>query len=122
MIQIKQSLHVAVLVSDLAKAEHFYGSVLKLPKIERSLRFPGSWYQIGSFQIHLIVAEGLTQSLLNPEKWGRNPHMAFAVTDIEETKEALMRLGFPVQMSRSGRPALFTQDPDGNVIELNQVE
>ena len=122
MIQIKQSLHVAVLVSDLAKAEYFYGSVLRLPKVERSLRFPGSWYQIGSFQIHLIVTEGLNQSLQNPEKWGRNPHMAFAVADIAATKEQLMSQGFPVQMSRSGRPALFTQDPDGNVIELNQAE
>ena len=122
MIQINQPLHVAVLVSDLAKAEYFYSSVLRLPKIARSLRFPGSWYQIGSFQIHLIVAEGLNQSLQNPEKWGRNPHMAFAVTDIEATKEQLTSQGFPVQMSHSGRPALFTRDPDGNVIELNQVE
>ena len=122
MIQIKQSLHVAVLVSDLTKADYFYGSVLGLPKIERSLRFPGSWYQIGSFQIHLIVTEGLTQALENPEKWGRNPHLAFAVTNIALTKEHLTSQGFPVQMSHSGRRALFTQDPDGNVIELSQVE
>lgn len=121
MIQIKQSLHVAVLVSDLAKAEYFYGSVLGLPKVERSLKFPGSWYQIGSFQIHLIVAEGLSQPLQNPEIWGRNPHMAFAVTDIKATQEQLKSQGFPVHMSRSGRLALFTRDPDGNVIELSQV-
>ena len=122
MIQIKQFLHVALQVSDLTKAEYFYGSVLRLPKIERSLRFPGSWYQIGSFQLHLIVTEGLSQSLQNPQKWGRNPHLAFAVTDIEATKEQLTSQGFPVQMSQSGRPALFTRDPDNNVIELNQVE
>ena len=121
MIQIKHILHVAVLVTDLAKADHFYGSVLGLPKVERSFRFPGSWYQIGSFQIHLIVAEGLSQSLQNPDKLGRNAHMAFAVADLEATKEQLMGQGFPIQMSQSGRRALFTQDPDGNVVELSQI-
>ncbi|NES67685.1 MAG: glyoxalase, partial [Okeania sp. SIO2D1] len=25
-----------------------------------------------------------------------------------------------IKMSASGRPALFTQDPDGNIIELSQ--
>ena len=122
MIEIKHPLHVAILVTDLAKAEHFYGAVLGLPKVERSLRFPGSWYQIGSFQIHLIVAEGLSQSLQNPDKWGRNPHIAFAVADLESTKEQLMRQGFSLQLSQSGRLALFTQDPDGNIVELSQIE
>ncbi|MDJ0707900.1 MAG: VOC family protein [Leptolyngbyaceae cyanobacterium MO_188.B28] len=121
MIEIKHPLHVAVLVTDLAKADHFYGAVLGLPKVERSLRFPGSWYQIGLFQIHLIVAEGLNQALQNPEKLGRNPHMAFAVADLEATKQQLIGQGFPVQLSQSGRLALFTQDPDGNVVELSQI-
>jgi hypothetical protein len=36
--------------------------------------------------------------------------------------QAIIRLqsfNFPLQMSES-RPALFTRDPDGNIIEINQ--
>jgi glyoxylase I family protein len=121
-IQITHYLHTAIRVSDLTKAEHFYGTVLGLPKVDRVLRFPGAWYQLGEIQIHLIadpngVAEGLAS-----EKWGRDRHLAFAVADLETTYATLAAQGYPLQRSASGRPALFTQDPDGNVIELTQVE
>ena len=53
-MQITQCLHAAILVSDLERAEHFYGNVLGLPKVDRQLKFTGAWYQIGNFQIHLI--------------------------------------------------------------------
>ena len=49
MAAILQSLHVALLVSDLAKAETFYGEVLGLEQAPRSLNFPGIWYQVGNF-------------------------------------------------------------------------
>jgi catechol-2,3-dioxygenase len=29
--------------------------------------------------------------------------------------------GYPVQMSASGRSALFTQDPDGNIVEISEI-
>lgn len=121
MIQITQCLHAAVLVSDLAAAEHFYGNVLQLSKVERSLKYAGAWYQVGQFQIHLIVAPDLATQLQNLEKWGRNSHIAFAVTDLEAAKNALMTHNCPIQMSASGRAALFTQDPDSNIIELSQL-
>ncbi len=120
-MQITQCLHAAVLVSDLEKAEHFYGNVLGLPKVERSLRFPGAWYQIGEFQIHLIVEPNATRELQNAEKWGRNPHIAFGVANLDEAKDRLQSHGHSMQVSASGRAALFTQDPDGNMIEISQV-
>ena len=83
-MQITQCLHAAILVSDLNRAEHFYGEILKLPKTERSRNFPGSWYQIGA------------------------------------AKEQLINYNCPIQASASGRRALFTQDPDGNIIELSE--
>jgi glyoxylase I family protein len=118
-MQITQSLHTAVLVSDLERAEHFYGTVLGLPKVDRTLKYPGVWYQIGDFQIHLIVDATIPPQLNNPEKWGRNRHIAFAVADLDAAKEQLLAHGCNVQMSASGRDALFTHDPDGNVIELS---
>lgn len=119
-MEITQSLHAALNVVNLEQAEHFYGTVLGLQKVDRNLKFPGAWYQIGSFQIHLIVASSTTPPVLD-EKWGRNRHLAFSVTDLNAAKVQLLSHGCPVQMSASGRPALFTQDPDGNILELGEV-
>lgn len=120
-MQITQCHHTAVLVSNLEQAEHFYSNVLGLSKVERSLKYPGVWYQIGEFQLHLIVALWVPSRLQNPEKWGRNPHIAFTVTDLEAAKNKLVAHNYPIQMSASGRAALFTQDQDGNIIELSQI-
>lgn len=120
-MEINQCLHVAVLVSDLEKAKHFYGKILGLSKVERELRFPGAWYQVGQFQIHLMVNSNPRVELKNPEKWGRNPHIAFSVVNLDEAKECLHAQGYPIQLSSSGRAALFTQDPDGNIIEISQI-
>jgi catechol-2,3-dioxygenase len=119
-MKITNCLHTALLVSDLAKAEHFYGMVLQLAKVDRALKYPGAWYQIGDYQIHLIVHPNFSQTLPNSAQWGRNPHLALAVENLGEAIARLQSHGCPVQMSQSGRPALFTQDPDGNIIEIHQ--
>ncbi len=126
-MQITKSLHTAILVTDLEAAEHFYGEVLGLVKIERwrslsegeSPKFPGAWYQIGEYQIHLIVASTVSNEPKH-EKWGRNPHIAFSVSNLDAAKQQLLDYNFLIQPSASGRPAIFTQDPDGNAIELSQ--
>lgn len=119
-MQITKFLHAALLVSDLEKAEHFYGTVLGLAKVDRVLKFPGAWYEIDGVQIHLIVAASVA-SELQSEKWGRNHHLAFSVANLEAAKERLLMHECKFQMSASGRAALFVQDPDSNVIELNEL-
>lgn len=119
-MQITRCLHTAILVSDLERAEHFYGTILGLSKVERSLRFPGVWYEVAGYQIHLMTADSYSVELVNPEKWGRNPHIAFSVENLDAAKTQLLENGCLVQMSASGRAALFTRDPDGNVVELNE--
>lgn len=120
-MQITQSLHAAILVANLEQSEHFYGKILGLSKVERSLKFPGAWYEIGNFQIHLIVSDKIAPDTVDTEKWGRNRHLAFAVSDLDAAKGQLISHNCPFQLSASGRPALFTHDPDGNIIELSQV-
>ncbi|MBL1177855.1 VOC family protein [Pantanalinema sp. GBBB05] len=120
-MQVTRCLHAAILVSDLERAECFYGMVLGLAKVDRSLRFPGIWYEVDGFQIHLITSPFSRADLQDPEKWGRNRHIAFSVANLEAAKERLLAHHCPVQMSASGRAALFTQDPDGNVIELSEA-
>jgi catechol 2,3-dioxygenase-like lactoylglutathione lyase family enzyme len=118
-MQITQSLHTAILVTDLEQAENFYGRILGLSKIDRTLKYPGAWYQLGNYQIHLIVASDVPTE--NPNaKWGRNPHVAFSVADLEAAKQELLNQNYPIQASASGRAAVFVKDPDGNVIELSQ--
>jgi catechol 2,3-dioxygenase-like lactoylglutathione lyase family enzyme len=121
MSLLSHYLHTAILIQDLARSEQFYGQVLELPVAKRDLKFPGIWYQIGSIQIHLIVSEHVISDQVD-ERWGRNRHFAFAVLDLNQVKERLERYHYPIQMSASGRLALFTQDPDGNIIELSQIE
>ena len=119
-MQITQCLHTALLVSDLERARYFYGILLNLSPVERVLKFPGAWYQVGDYQIHLIVNAEFTGNLYNREKWGRNAHIAFNVDSLDELEQRLQQENWPLQRSSSGRAAIFIQDPDGNVVEINQ--
>ena len=119
-MEITNCLHAAIIVSNLEKSQQFYSNVLGMQKIDRELKFPGIWYQIGNFQLHLILAATILPDAVDSEKWGRNRHLAFAVANLEAAKQQLAANNCPVQMSASGRSALFTQDPDGNIIELSE--
>lgn len=122
-ISPSQLLHTALLVRDLDRADAFYGQILGLPKIERSLSYPGAWYRIGDGQIHLMVTDAplpLADHRSNHPKWGRRPHLALAIANLDGAIAQLEASGCPLQMSASGRRALFVQDPDGNVIELTE--
>lgn len=121
MMQLTQFLHAAIAVSDLEKSEHFYGTILGLQKIDRVLKFPGAWYEVGGFQIHLIADSSRTSEIENAQKWGRNRHLAFSVANIEDAKQQLTAHGCEFQMSASGRAALFVKDPDNNIIELGEA-
>ncbi|WP_041765519.1 VOC family protein [[Leptolyngbya] sp. PCC 7376] len=121
-MNITRCLHAALLVSDKSRAEVFYDVVLGLPKVERPFNYAGTWYQIGEIQFHLIEDSSFAAQLHNPEKIGRNPHVAFGVEDLSAVRSQLDSQNHPYQMSASGRQALFVQDPDGNVIEISQDE
>ncbi|NDJ18953.1 glyoxalase [Myxacorys almedinensis A] len=120
-MQITRFLHAAIPVSNLEQSDHFYGTVLGLPKRDRTLTFSGTWYEIDGIQVHLIEVPTVIGDAQNAEKWGRNRHLAFSVADIDTTKEQLMAHGCEFQMSNSGRAALFVKDPDGHVIELGAI-
>lgn len=120
-MMITQFLHAAIPVSNLEKSDYFYGTVLGLPTGDRNLKFSGTWYELGTMQIHLIEVPSVISDFQNAEKWGRNRHLAFSVSDIEAAKQQLISHGYEFQMSASGRPALFVKDPDGHVIELGAV-
>jgi glyoxylase I family protein len=123
MIEVTTCLHAAVMVSNVARSIEFYGNILGLERIDRILKYPGAWYQIGDFQIHLIEDINYRSAgAIDLHKSTRNPHIALGVRDLDAAKHQLLAANCVVKMSNSGRAALFTQDPDGNAIELTWVD
>ena len=122
MIKVLSCLHVAVIVSNLARSIEFYTHILGLTQVDRDLNYPGVWYQIGEVQIHLIedINHG-SNGAIDLTKSTRNPHIALGINDLTAAKEQLLAANCVVKMSNSGRAALFTQDPDGNIIELTSI-
>jgi glyoxylase I family protein len=122
MIEIVNCLHTAIVVSDLDRAVEFYTDILGLQRVDRSLNYPGAWYQIGDMQIHLIEDRNYQPDCkIDLTVSTRNPHIALGVKDLDTAKEQLRSANCTIAMSKSGRAALFTLDPDGNAIELTLV-
>lgn len=106
--------HHSVVVADLARAREFYGEVLGLEEVPPPPTFdsPVAWYAVGDGQIHLLLAEE-----------GRAPsrrHVALQVDDLLAARQRLQQVGAPVSETTPipGAERFFTQDPDGNRIEL----
>lgn len=117
-----RALHVALLSTDLDRSRQFYEGCLGLMPIDRPLGFPGVWYQLDGFQIHIIQSGVTIADRVDDDRWGRNRHLAFAVDDLAEMADRLKCQGYELQRSASGRAAIFTADPDGNLIELSQLD
>ena len=61
MLEFEVLHHVAISVSDLARAKEFYGDVLGLEEIARpAFPFDGAWYRVGNQEVHLIVSRDPT--------------------------------------------------------------
>lgn len=111
--------HVSLLISDTRKALDFYRGILELSITERpDLGFPGAWLEVGGQQIHLLELPASVRERDLPEHVGRDGHIAFRISNLDEIKQRLEDNSIPYTISRSGRRALFCRDPDGNGVEL----
>ena len=129
---ITESLHhVTVPVTDLERSKKFYHEVIGLAEIERPpFDFPGTWYQLGDRQLHLIVHNNSTFRE-GKSVDSRDIHFAIRVKSYRETRDFLRSKGFYPEAedefkkmkesphSTAGWPQLYIMDPDRNVIELN---
>jgi catechol 2,3-dioxygenase-like lactoylglutathione lyase family enzyme len=114
--------HVAIIVSDLVRAELVYGDILGLKQDARpDLKFDGTFYSLGNGQqLHVMKLDNPDADSVTPEHGGRYRHFALAVSDLENIKARLVKEGIAYTASKSGRAAMFFYDLDGNAIELIQ--
>jgi glyoxylase I family protein len=114
--------HASLLVTDTAKALAFYSGVLGLEVVQNrpDLGFPGAWLQVGQQQIHLLELPNPDPVTGRPKHGGRDRHIAFHLSDLDQLIERLTANHVGYTLSKSGRRALFCRDPDGNALEFIQ--
>ena len=131
MLDFETLHHVAISVSDLARAKHFYGEILGFEEIPRpNFPFDGAWYRVGGREIHLIVSRDPTF------RTGKGVtledcHFALRVTSFRAALAHLESKGLRATNDEPGRsmrvnpssvtgyPQIHILDPDRNVIEIN---
>jgi catechol 2,3-dioxygenase-like lactoylglutathione lyase family enzyme len=131
MLHVETLHHVAIPVSDLARAKAFYGGILGLEEIARpAFPFDGAWYRIADRELHLIVAREPTF------RSGKgvvmeDGHLALRVKSFRAALAHLQSSGFREGSDEPGRsmrinaksvtgyPQIHVLDPDRNVVEIN---
>lgn len=111
--------HVSILVSDMARAKHFYRDVLGLREIGIPSTFPAAglrvhWFELGDEQIHLLPAPA-------PDTFSQR-HFAIHVADAVAARAHFAAKGVAVSetVPIPGADRFFVRDPDGNRLELIQ--
>ncbi|XP_047332500.1 glyoxylase I 4 [Impatiens glandulifera] len=117
--------HVGILCKNLEQSIDFYQNLLGLEINEArphdKLPYRGAWFWVGTEMIHLMELPNPDPLSGRPDHAGRDRHACIAIQDVSKLKTILDKAGIPYTLSRSGRPALFTRDPDGNGLEFTQV-
>lgn len=76
--------HIALLITDIDKARAFYGNILGLKEIARPPFFiKGLWYDLGEFQLHLMLYEEFLGPQVHPWRETVQPHFALSMTALE---------------------------------------
>lgn len=131
MLELEVLHHVAVSVSDLARAKAFYADVLGLEEIPRpAFPFDGAWYRVGHQEIHLIVSrdptfrtgKGVTLEDGHFALRAKSFRAALAHLKSKGCHEGADEPGRSIRVnanSVTGYPQIHILDPDRNVIEIN---
>src|SRR5205807_6384516 len=126
-IGVKTLDHVTLVVDDLERSAGFYVDLLGMRQVERpTFDFPGSWFQAGSTQIHLILKHEKSSFSGLPDAppeaaAGRVFHFAFEVADCHAAVRCLASAGVRIRgtgLRPDGCRQVWCYDPDGHVGEL----
>ncbi len=131
MLEVETLHHVAISVSDLARARQFYGDVLGLEEIPRpNFPFDGAWYRVGNREVHLIVSreptfrtgKGVTLEDIHFALRVKSYRAALAHLESKGCRQTTDEPGRSMRVnpaSVTGYPQIHILDPDRNVIEIN---
>lgn len=119
-MQVGAIHHVSLIVADTERSLRFYRDQLGLAVDDSrpDLGYPGAWLRVGGQQIHLLEVPNPDPVTGRPAHGGRDRHVALAVSDVEALATRLAAAGVVISRSKSGRPAFFCRDPDGNALEF----
>jgi lactoylglutathione lyase len=125
--------HVAIGVSDLGKAMHFYCDQLGLPEVFR-LNGPSGSPMLIYLRVNdnnfVELFPGLESQAQGESKRTGLRHLGFFVKDLQATLHTLQARGLSLpddafkqaaQVRADGTFLYFIRDPDGNAIELSQI-
>ncbi|KAJ7258118.1 hypothetical protein O6H91_12G040400 [Diphasiastrum complanatum] len=118
--------HAGLLCQNLERSIDFYCGVLGLQvnneRPDDKLPYRGAWLWVGSGMIHLMELPNPDPISGRPSHGGRDRHTCVKIKDVNRLKDVLERAGVSYTASKSGRPAVFTRDPDGNALEFAQFD
>jgi glyoxylase I family protein len=119
---IKSIAHASFLVEDVEASLAFYCGVLQIKQNMTRPNFPfdGAWLDLGESgqQLHLMKLPNPDPKDGRPDHGGKDKHIALVVEDIAALEQRLEAANIPLSKSKSGRPAFFCRDPDGNALEF----
>jgi len=116
--------HVTLIVRDVERSIDFYDRLFGFRPLPRAnLPLPGAWLARGPHQIHLVASgEPIPDT---------NQHFALSVGDLDKSIQILRDAGIevtdPVYVGAKDPNWVSTmrqaslRDPDGNVLEINDV-
>jgi catechol 2,3-dioxygenase-like lactoylglutathione lyase family enzyme len=114
---VERTDFISVPVTDLERAEQFYGETLGLPKIS-TRGFPE--YQLGeNISLYLMRMEDVGGEWSGPH----SAHVALRVPDVAETRRDLEARGVQFEgdiLDTSVCQMAFFKDPDGNQLMLHR--
>ncbi len=121
-IKVVKHNHVALHVKDIAASTKFYKEVMGLTPVAvpDSLKAIRSWFKLGTDQqIHLLAGRDFDV------KNDRNgSHFALFVQSINAAEKYLSqhKINFHKQVRFDGAVQIYLADPDGYLIELNEIK
>ncbi|KAL8488104.1 hypothetical protein ACS0TY_024403 [Phlomoides rotata] len=121
-IKVKASLEADVLDKTVEAVDDKDGLTINEARPHDKLPYRGAWLWVGSEMIHLMELPNPDPFTGRPEHGGRDRHTCIAIRDVSKLKDILDKAGIPYTLSRSGRPAIFTRDPDTNALEFTEVD
>ena len=128
--------HINLSTENVGRMDHFYRDILGLseetdglPTLEKKKGYAGdvAFVTDGQIQTHLsqhdVLAGFNSGQTVNPVSHG---HIAYRTDDIEAFKKHLEENGVPYSdwgnQAVEGWHQIFFYDPDGNVVEVHQVD